>query len=127
MTKRGSWVSSVVVPEASTRNRLSHCMVSTGFLRANCRPIWMTPSAMPNATDRTRSFVSRKRTRKNSVEARSDSSAFAEPRRSFTGDSVHGDRHPGHLPGGPEHHHRFHVTDIGRRGEPRGQELLIFI
>jgi len=34
-------------------------MVSIGFLRASCQPIWVIPSAMPSTTDKVTFFVVR--------------------------------------------------------------------
>lgn len=59
MIKRGSLVRSVAAPAPSTRKRLIHCMVSIGCLRANCQPIWATPSAMPSTTAKVTLCVSR--------------------------------------------------------------------
>src|SRR5689334_1063049 len=73
ITNRGSLVRSAAEPEATTKKRLSHSMVSIGFLRASCKLIWPTPSAMPSATDSGMLLVSRKTPRNRIVDAKSKS------------------------------------------------------
>src|SRR5262245_36441163 len=72
-TNRGLLVRSAAEPEATTRKRLNHSMVSIGFLRASCKLIWPTPSAMPSATDSGMLSVSRKTPRNRIVDAKSRS------------------------------------------------------
>src|SRR6516165_2786889 len=88
ITKCGSFVISVAAPAPKTRNRLNHCMVSIGFLRRNCQPIWASPSAMAVATDTARFLVARYRMRKSSVDAKSSSNSFAASRKYFMGDPI---------------------------------------
>src|SRR6516165_3213076 len=88
ITKCGSLVISVAAPAPKTRNRLNHCMVSIGFFRRNCQPIWASPSAMAVATDTARFFVARYRMRKSSVDAKSSSNSFAASRKYFMGDPI---------------------------------------
>src|SRR6516164_3872977 len=88
ITKCGSFVISVAAPAPKTRNRLNHCMVSIGFFRRNCQPIWASPSAMAVATDTARFFVARYRMRKSSVDAKSSSNSFVASRKYFMGDPI---------------------------------------
>src|ERR1700722_2865089 len=78
ITNRGSLVSKVAAPEATTTKRLSHSIVSIRLPRANCTPICATPSATPSVTDNGTFLVSRKRTRKKNVDAMSRSSNRAD-------------------------------------------------
>ena len=50
ITKRGSLVSMVAMPDTTTRPMLSHCMVSIAWRLSFIQPIWTMPRPTPSAT-----------------------------------------------------------------------------